>query len=52
VQLSAQLYEFAKRGLFTKCKSTFYMGIKSDKLNILRLKNYYYFIVLILSKIK
>ena len=52
VQLSAQLYEFAKRGLFTKWISTFYMGIKSDKLNILRLKNYYYFIVLILSKIK
>lgn len=52
VQLSAQLYEFSKRGLFTKCISTFYVGIKSDKLNILRLKNYYYFMVLLLSKIK
>jgi RimJ/RimL family protein N-acetyltransferase/glycosyltransferase involved in cell wall biosynthesis len=52
VQLSSQLYEFAKRGLFIKCISTFYIGIKSDKLNILRLKNYYYFMVLILSKIK
>ncbi|WP_353085168.1 GNAT family N-acetyltransferase [Flavobacterium sp.] len=52
VQLSAQLYEFAKRGLVIKCISTFYRGIKSDKLNILRLKNYYYFIVLIVSKIK
>jgi glycosyltransferase involved in cell wall biosynthesis len=52
VQLSTQLYEFAKRGLVTKCISTFYSGIKSDKLNILRLKNYYYFLVLIVSKIK
>jgi glycosyltransferase involved in cell wall biosynthesis len=52
VQLSAQLFELAKRGLVTKFLSTFYKGIKSDKLNILRLKNYYYFIVLIVSKIK
>lgn len=52
VQLSSQLYEFAKRGLFTKWISALYIGIKSDKLNIFRLKNYYYFMVLILSKIK
>ncbi len=52
VQLSAQLYEFAKRGLFSKFISTFYTGIISDKLNIFRLKNYYFIIVLILSKIK
>ncbi len=52
VLLSAQLFEFAKRGLVTKFISAFYKGINSDKLNILRLKNYYYFIVLIVSKIK
>lgn len=52
VLLSAQLFEFAKRGLVSKFISAFYKGIKSDKLNILRLKNYYYFIVLIVSKIK
>ena len=52
VYLSAQLYEFAKRGLSSKFISAFYEGIKSDKLNIFRLKNYYYFTVLILSKIK
>jgi glycosyltransferase involved in cell wall biosynthesis len=52
VQLSAELYEFARRGLFTKWIYAFYKGIKSDKLNILRLKNYYYLAILILSKIK
>ena len=52
VLLSAQLFEFAKRGLVSKFISAFYKGIKSDKLNILKLKNYYYFIVLIVSKIK
>jgi RimJ/RimL family protein N-acetyltransferase/glycosyltransferase involved in cell wall biosynthesis len=52
VQLSAQLFEFAKKGLVTKFICTFNKGIKSDKLNFIRLKNYYYFIVLIVSKIK
>lgn len=52
VQLSAELYEFARRGLFIKWIHAFYKGIKSDKLNILRLKNYYYLVILILSKIK
>ena len=52
VLLSAQLYEFAKRGLISKFTSAFFKGIKSDVLNIFRLKNYYYLMVLILSKIK
>jgi glycosyltransferase involved in cell wall biosynthesis len=52
VLLSAQLYEFAKRGLFSKFTTAFSKGVKSDVLNIFRLKNYYYLMVLILSKIK
>ena len=52
VHLSAKLFEFAKRGLASNFKITFYEGFKSDKLNIFRLKNYYYFTVLILSKLK
>lgn len=52
ILLSAQLNEFAKRGLFSKWINTFFNGIKYDKLNVLRLKNYYSFIILILSKIK
>jgi glycosyltransferase involved in cell wall biosynthesis/RimJ/RimL family protein N-acetyltransferase len=52
VLLSAQLYEFAKRGLTSKFVIAFFKGIKSDVLNIFRLKNYYYLMVLMLSKIK
>lgn len=52
ILLSAQLYEFAKRGLISKFTTAFSKGIKSDISNIFRLKNYYYLMVLILSKIK
>jgi hypothetical protein len=51
IELSAQLYEFAKRGLFSKFISAFWKGVKSDHKNVFRLKNYYYFVLLILSKI-
>jgi glycosyltransferase involved in cell wall biosynthesis len=52
VLLSAQLCEFAKRGLISKFTTAFSKGIKYDISNVFRLKNYYYLMVLILSKIK
>ncbi len=48
--LSAKLREFAQRKLVSDYRIHFYEGIKQDRLNIFRLKNYYYFIISLLSK--
>jgi len=47
VLLSAKLREFACRKLFSNFKRFFFKGLKSDKLNLLRMKNYYYVIILL-----
>jgi len=52
VYLSAQLKELANRKLFLKFFGSFYNGIKLDQINIFRIKNYYYFMILLLKIIR